>query len=301
MSVPSKKSTALAPASSPAEASFGGAAAAHAPVVASGPGAAKNFCERAGALEVRLAETQADVAACQQLRHAVFVEEMAGLTSGLVGARDVDRFDDHADHLMVVDTAAPGGARVVGTYRLLRQEVAAVRGGFYTAQEFDIDGVIAKAPQGTRFLELGRSCVHKQYRTRPTINMLWRGIGLYVAMHSVDVMFGCASFPGTDPAQHRLPLSFLYHRFLAPEPWRVRALADRHVEMNTMDASAMSEREAFRALPALIRGYVRVGCVFGDGAVIDPELKTVDVLVMSIIADVQDKYYARFSADDRSA
>lgn len=254
--------------------------------------------ERGRSLEVRLARTPVDIAACQHLRYQVFAEEMGGLTGPAreIGRLDTDRFDAIADHLMVVDRTAPQGPLVVGTYRFLRQEIAEAHGGFYTAQEYDLAPMLARAPSGTRFLELGRSCVHPNYRTRPTINMLWKGIGYYVALHDIDVLFGCASFPGTDPEAHALALSFLASQFRLPEPWLVRALPERYLPMARIPADEIDEQEAFRALPAMIRGYVRAGCRFGDGAVIDAEFGSVDVLVMSIIADVKDSYFARFGA-----
>ena len=167
-----------------------------------------------GALEVRLAETETEVEQAQRLRYRVFYEEMSAVPSPAMRAvaRDFDRFDDVCDHLLVLDRAQheeDGRPLVVGTYRLMRDVGAARVGGFYTSSEYDIAPMLAGFPRGTRFLELGRSCILKSYRTRPaTMQLLWRGVMTYVARFSIDLMFGCASLQGTDPDQLAVPLSY---------------------------------------------------------------------------------------------
>jgi putative hemolysin len=190
---------------------------------------------------------------------------------------------------------------VVGTYRLLRQSLAERHGGFYTAGEFDIDGLIARHP-GAKFLELGRSCVLAPYRNRRTVELLWHGIWTYVLRRRHDVMIGCASLEGTDPGRLALPLSFLHHFAAAPEPWRARALADRRVEMNRMAKEAVDPKAALRELPPLIKGYLRLGAYVGDGAVIDYQFGTTDVLIVLPIAAINARYIGHFGADaDRHA
>ncbi len=250
-----------------------------------------------GNLEVRLARCAADIRACQRLRYEVFYEEMAAQPVGDMCAKrlDYDRFDSVADHLMVLDRSGPAARRnVIGTYRLIRRDVAEAGGGFYTAGEYDIAPMLERAGADVNFLELGRSCVHKDHRNRPTINMLWHGIGHYIAAHDIDVMFGCASFPGVDPEAFAQPLSFLHHNLQAPEDYSVRALSDRFVDMNMLPESGVDERAALRQMPPLIRGYMRSGCVFGNGAVIDPQFSTVDVFVMLLMKDVEERYFHRF-------
>lgn len=256
----------------------------------------------AGNLEMRLARTARDIEACQRLRYEVFYEEMEARPVGDMGVRrlDYDRFDAVADHLMVIDRSAPTfdgvQGKVIGTYRLIRRDVAEAHGGFYTAGEYDIAPMIDRAGMGVNFLELGRSCVHKDHRNRPTINMLWQGIGHYIAVHEIDVMFGCASFPGTDPKALAEPLSFLHHTLQTPTDHYVRALDDQFVDMNILPKEQVKERCALRQMPPLIRGYIRSGCVFGDGAVIDPQFSTVDVFVMMLMQDVEERYFNRFGA-----
>ena len=160
-----------------------------------------------GALEVRLAETDHEVEQAQRLRYTVFYEEMSAIPSPQMreARRDFDKYDDVCDHLLVVDRDAhdeDGQPLVVGTYRLTREKDAARAGGFYTASEYDFGPMLNGLPAGTKFLELGRSCVLKSYRARPgTMQLLWKGLMAYVARFDIDLMFGCASLPGTDVAE----------------------------------------------------------------------------------------------------
>jgi putative hemolysin len=253
-----------------------------------------------GALEVRLAETDHEVEAAQRLRYHVFYEEMTAVPSDEMRktGRDFDRFDDVCDHLLVVDRSVvddDGQPAVVGTYRLTRDVDAARAGGFYTAGEYDIGPMLRGVPEGSRLLELGRSCVVKEYRTRPgAMQLLWRGVMVYNARFAIDVMFGCASFAGTDPKALAVPLSYLYHFHMAPPDMRVRANASRYVDMNLMPKEAIDTREAIHKLPPLLKGYVRAGAWIGDGAVIDWQFGTTDVFICFPLSKIDDRYRSRF-------
>lgn len=252
------------------------------------------------ALEVRLAETDMEVEAAQRLRYRVFYEEMSALPTAQQRAerRDFDQFDDVCDHLLVVDRDVvdeEGQPAVVGCYRLMRSEEAAKVGGFYTSSEYDMRAMLASTAAGTRLLELGRSCVIKEYRSRPVVmQLLWRGIMTYVARFSIDLMFGCASFPSTDPEELKLPLSYLYHNHLAPKELRVRAQPDRYHDMNLMAKEDIDTKEALRALPPLLKGYVRAGALIGDGAVVDEQFHTTDVFIYFPVERMDERYRARF-------
>ncbi len=147
-------------------------------------------------------------------------------------------------------------------------------------------------------MELGRSCVLKPYRNRRTLELLWQGVWTYVREHGADVMIGCASFPGTDPAAHAQALSFLYHNALAPEDWRVRAHDHLRVDMNMLPAEEVNPRAALKALPPLIKGYLRVGAYVGDGAVIDHQFGTTDVFVIMPVEAIKTRYFAHFGSPD---
>jgi putative hemolysin len=254
---------------------------------------------RIGSLEVRLARTTGDVKRAQKLRYKVFYDEMSAIPDAisLLSGRDRDAFDPICDHLLVIDHAAPlsptGKPKIVGTYRLLRQDIAERHGGFYTASEFAIAPLLAAHP-GRRFLELGRSCVLAPYRNRRTVELLWHGIWTYVLHHGIDVMFGCASLEGTDPSRLALPLSFLHHNAGASGEWGAKALPERRVSMNRLASAAVDMKLALRALPPLLKGYVRIGALFGDGAVIDYQFGTTDVLVILPVERINPRYIGHF-------
>ena len=253
---------------------------------------------RIGALEVRLAHRAAEIRRAQRLRFDVFYQEMSAVADAatLIARRDVDPYDAMCDHLLVLDHDRPKtrrGAAVVGTYRLLRQEIAERRGGFYSAGEFDIGPLIARH-RGLRFLELGRSCVLPTYRNKRTVELLWHGVWSYVLRHKVDVMIGCASLEGTNPDALALPLSFLHHYARAPEEWRVAALSHRYHALNRLPKEAVDPKAALHGLPPLIKGYLRLGAFVGDGAVIDHQFGTTDILVVLPVAAINLRYIDHF-------
>lgn len=247
------------------------------------------LCHRAGELEVRLADA-GEIDAALALRHRVFCEERGALT-GRAGLEE-DAFDRECDHLIVRDRARPG-APVVGTYRLLREDVANRIGGFYSAGEYDLSPLVARREAeagGAQLLELGRSCVDLPYRTNATITLLWRAIASYLEAHRIGFMFGCASFAGADAARHRDELAYLYRFHLAPPELRVRALPGCHVEMESPKAQDLSGR----GLPPLIKAYLRVGAKVGDGAFVDRPFNTVDVFMILPVERIVGRYGRRF-------
>jgi putative hemolysin len=253
-----------------------------------------------GALEVRLARGPAEVRRAQKLRYEVFYEEMSAAPSPAAAMlkRDADAYDAVCDHVLVLDHAVQearpfrgGEPRVVATYRLLRQEVAELNGGFYSAGEFDLAGLLGRHA-GLRFLELGRSCVLKPYRNKRTVELLWHGVWSYILHHRIDAMFGCASLEGTDPRRLALPLSFLHREFRAPPEWRVRARRERYVAMDELPAA--DARDALKTLPPLLKGYLRLGAWVGDGAVIDRQFGTTDVFMLLPTSRISERYLDYF-------
>jgi putative hemolysin len=256
---------------------------------------------RGGNLGVRIAATDAEVDAVQALRFRVFYDEMGAVPCAEAARtqRDRDEFDAVADHLLVVDHAIGAGPEgVVGTYRLIRQPAAARIGRFYSADEYDIAPVIAFPGN---VMELGRSCVAADYRGRAAMQLLWRGIAAYVFLHRIDLMFGCASLPGTDPDAIAVELTYLYHNHLAPPALRPRALPERYVDMRRVDPAKLDRRRVLAALPPLIKGYLRLGGFVGDGAVIDRQFNTTDVAVVVKTDLVTDKYYRHYERQVRDA
>lgn len=251
---------------------------------------------KAGTLEVFVAGREEDIVASQELRYRVFFEEMGAPPTPETAKtrRDRDEFDAVCDHMLVVDHQPDGNHKVVGTYRLLRREGMRKIGRFYTQGEYDI-GAVLSYPGG--ILEVGRSCVDPQFRNRAVMQLLWRGIGAYVAKFDIALMFGCASFHGTDPDAHAMALSYLHHYHLAPPELRPVALKERYVEMNRMAKDAVDVKAAFAELPALIKGYLRLNGYIGAGAVIDPEYNTTDVSIVVKTDRVTGKYAQRYGKD----
>lgn len=256
---------------------------------------------RAGNLGVRIAATAAEVDAVQALRYRVFYGELGARADAVTArtGRDRDRFDVVADHLIVVDHAiSAGAAGVVGTYRLIKHEAAAKLGRFYSADEYDIAPIL-EFPG--RIMELGRSCVDAAYRNRIAMQLLWRGIAAYVFHYQIDLMFGCASLPGTDPDALATELTYLYQNHLAPPALRPRALPHRFVEMRRLRPDAVDTRRALTQMPPLVKGYLRLGGFVGDGAVIDRQFNTTDVAVVVKTDLVTDKYYRHYERQLRDA
>jgi putative hemolysin len=258
---------------------------------------------RLGDLEVRLAATPFEVRRAQTLRYRIFYEEMSAVADFRTRhtRRDADRFDRFCDHLLVIDHAHRNSrlgraSEIVGTYRVLRQDGADAAGGFYSAGEFDLAPLVRGKP-GLSILELGRSCVLPDYRNKRTLELLWHGIWAYVLKHRAEVMIGCASLKGTDPEKLALPLSFLHHHCRAPDEWRIAAHGDRHVRMDLLPVEAIDAKAALRALPPLIKGYLRLGAFVGDGAVIDRQFGTTDVAIVLPIAGIAARYVDYFGAD----
>ena len=252
----------------------------------------------AGRFTVRLAESEADVAAAQRLRYRVFVEEMGATPSAEDAAdrRERDAYDPYFEHLLLIDNESEDPAvesGVVGVYRLMRGSVARDGIGFYGQGEYDLS-LLLDYPRNT--VELGRSCVDLEHRGGAGMHLLWTGLGEYVAMHDISIMFGVASFHGNDPGPIAQALSYLHHNHLAPADLRVRALDKHYERMDLLPADKVEKIEAMRQIPALIKAYIRLGGFVGDGAYVDHEFNTVDVcLLMDTSRMVQRyrKFYSR--------
>ncbi|MBF9041979.1 GNAT family N-acetyltransferase [Rhodobacterales bacterium HKCCE4037] len=232
--------------------------------------------------ELRMATGPDDIRAAQRLRYAVFVEELGG-DGAMVdheGRIEADRFDPFFDHLLLLDRQRPAGDRVVGVYRLMGEEAAARAGRFYSEDEYDLSSLRAS---GRRLLELGRSCLHPDYRGGSAMMVLWNGLADYIAKNGIELMFGVASFHGLDPAPLAGPLSLLHHRHLAPEDIRPVARAEGFQSMSLIAGGDLDRPAAIRAMPALIKAYLRLGGFVGQGAFVDRPFNCIDVcLVMDV-------------------
>ena len=245
--------------------------------------------------QVSVARTQADLQAAQRLRYLVFVSELGG-DGPLVDHRlglERDEFDHFATHLILRDMDRPVGDRVVGIYRLLTPEAADRAGKFYCETEYDL--TLLKT-SGLKLLELGRSCLHPEYRGGMAMMHLWQALAIYVQDHGIDILFGVASFHGTDQRRLAAPLSLLFHRHLAPAALRVQAIGDGAQDFSPLPEAQIDRLTALRDTPALIKAYLRIGGVVGQGVFVDHAFNTTDVCLIlptSGVSDMQRKIYNR--------
>jgi putative hemolysin len=232
-------------------------------------------------LHVRLARDERDLLAAQRLRYRVFVLELGGDGPLVDHDRRIERdtFDAVTDHLVLVDPAreCAGLDHVVGVYRLLPGDRAERTGRFYSDAEYDLSVLRAS---GRRLLELGRSCVDPDYRGGPGMFLLWNALADYVLDHGIEVLFGVASFHGTDIGRLAMPLSWLHAHHLAPEGLRVRAQQTHFQRMDLVPPDRLDRRAAMVAMPALIKAYLRLGGFVGEGAYIDAAFNTTDVFLL---------------------
>lgn len=244
-------------------------------------------------LELRLARGEADLRLAQALRYEVFIRELGG-DGDLVdhaNGLEADRFDPFFDHLMLLDRSRQGN-QCVGVYRVMREDQAAAAGQFYCDDEYDLT-VLKQGP--LKLLELGRSCVHADYRGGTAMLYLWNGLAAYVEDHGIDLMFGVASFHGTDAAAFAAPLSLLHHRYLSPPEIRVRAREDSFQRMDLIAEPDLDRVAAARAIPALIKGYLKMGGFVGEGAYIDRPFNTTDICLLMDVKRVSQKQFGLYA------
>lgn len=234
-----------------------------------------------GWLTVRLGTNECDLRAAQRLRYRVFVQELGGDGPMVDHAEGLERdeFDPAVDHLMLVDTRRDpdAGDHVIGVYRLLRSDVAEQFGRYYSESEYDLAPLRAS---GRRLVELGRSCVDADYRGGSGMFLLWNALADYVLDHEIEILFGVASFHGTDVGPLAQALSWLHHHHLAPPALRPRARPPQAQRMDLVPRDRLDRRAAMAAMPALIKAYLRLGGMIGEGAWIDRRFNTTDVFML---------------------
>ena len=252
---------------------------------------------RLGNLETRLARNIDEIRAAQALRYEVFYNEMGAIPNAeaKLTRRDKDRFDRYCDHLLVLDVSVKP-SRIVGTYRLMLPSQAKQAGGYYTQKEFDLEPLLFANP-AARFLELGRSCVLSDYRNKRTMELLWHGTWSYAVKNKTDIMFGCASFEGVDPNRVSESLAWLSQNVAMDEHENGEGTAKSGINLQELRADMVNLREAMSGMPALLKGYLRLGAKIGSHAVVDHQFGTIDVLVVLKVADINPRYLAHFGAD----
>ena len=231
-------------------------------------------------LAVSLARSPSEVAEAQRLRYKVFSKEMGAQVSGTNGL-DIDGFDQFCEHLLVRDCDTQ---QVVGTYRILSPQMANEAGGYYSAGEFDISRL--QHLFGST-VEVGRACVHQDYRSGGTITLLWAGLANYMQIHHYEYMIGCASIPMTDGGHAAASLyNSIKDEHLSPQEYRVFAHNPLPIESLRRDLQV--------ACPPLIKGYLRLGAYICGAPAWDAHFNTADILVMLPLSRINPRYAAHF-------
>jgi putative hemolysin len=244
-------------------------------------------------LAVSWADSEEEVRAAQRLRYQVFVEEMGAWLSPEAHAAglDRDRFDDYCDHLLVRAVGASNDGMLLGTYRVLSPAAAMRAGGLYSDNEFDLT---ALNPLRKSAVELGRSCVHPQWRSGGVILALWTALGQYMIRHRLDTMIGCASISlqhGTKPASRIW--HHLRHQYLVDPCWQVTP----RCPLPQVDEEDQGEASATRftpATPPLIKGYLRCGTLLLGPPAMDLDFNTADLPIMLRLNDLDPRYRKHF-------
>jgi putative hemolysin len=241
------------------------------------------FLLRDNGLELRLASSRPEKIEAQRLRFEVFnLELQLGLASSRSSGLDQDVHDGYCDHLLVIDTERDC---LVGTYRLLSFD-RVPSFGFYSESEFDLTNV---KRSGLRLLELGRSCVALEYRDGRVISLLFRGIAEYMRRSNADALMGCASIHGTDLPELSTIQEMLSRRFLSDPALRVTPR--RGFDIPPLPRSApFDETSAFRSLPPLFRGYLRMGAKVCGPPAYDRQFGTTDYFVLAKAREIVGRY-----------
>ena len=252
--------------------------------------------------EVRLAKTQDEIIAAQKLRYQVFFIEDGATPTDQVRAecRDFDEFDAYCDHLLAIDLTAGSNPEdyVIGTYRLMRKGGAKAAGHWYSQSEFNVekfnnyDGEV---------LELGRACVKKEYRTKIVMQMLWNGLAAYMFDHEIKLMFGCGSFLGTDMDKYKQSLSYLYYNHVADGDLAIDAITKDKRDYPILPREEVNDLEAFKQLPTMVRGYVRIGCKVSRSIFVDWGFNCFDVCIIFETDKLKKSYLEHYEKNIKSA
>jgi len=245
---------------------------------------------------VKLAENKLELKNAQALRYLVFYKEKKAkpTISKKILKLDYDKFDKFADHFIVIEKNEKGiKNKIVGTYRLLRGDMAYHHGGFYTSSEFDLSTIL-RSYKYNQILELGRSCVHQDYRKGIIMNLLWKAIAEYIKLYDIKILLGCASFHGTDVMKYSNELSYLRKNFSLSDDLSVRSL-DKNIYPNyTKTNLHINNLSIFLKLPPLIKGYLRLGGKVSYDCFVDYKFNSIDLCVIVNTDKIVEKYKKKF-------
>ena len=240
---------------------------------------------------IKIAESNFEIKKAQSLRYKIFFKEkkIKKKNFKFLLQRDYDFYDKISDHLIIIDNNREIRDNVIGTYRLLRGNCAKLYRGFYTEQEFDISN-LKKNFSSKDILELGRSCVHPQYRSGIILKLLWQGISNYIKMYKIKILMGCASFHGTNPSKFKDEFSLLYESYRLPEDYDVKSLQSNEISFN----KNINHSTTLNKLPPLIKGYLRAGGMVSKNFYIDTEFETIDYCVIMLTEKIVSRYQNKF-------
>lgn len=245
---------------------------------------------------IKLVENKSELKSAQSLRYSVFYKERnakPSLSKKIIKL-DYDSIDHFAHHLIVIDkTRKKSSNQIVGTYRLLKGDFARQLGGFYTSSEFDLTNII-KIYRDNQILELGRSCIHKDYRNRNIMSLIWKVIARYINLYDIKILFGCASFPGIDVFKFSEQLFFLRDNFSLPNDLSVKSLDKDIFSIDTFKIKKVDMISTFLKLPPLIKGYLRVGGKVSDSYFVDHQFNTIDLCIAVKTENIDYKYKKKY-------
>ena len=241
--------------------------------------------------DVKLAESRNEIKLAQKLRYKVFFSERIHSPILNIGnfRRDSDKFDNYADHIIVKFRKSKfSKARVIGTYRLLKQSVADKKSGFYSCDEFNLDNLL-NSKIYNNMLELSRSCISQKFRNKNVLKLMWNEIYRYINENNIDALFGTASFLDTNINKIEDQLIYLNNNHKMSENIKVNALANYKVKVDYEKKIDINLKLVSR-LPTLIKAYLKFNATIGEGAVIDKKFKTTDVFVFLPIEEINKDY-----------
>ena len=240
---------------------------------------------------IKIASSNFEIKKAQSLRYKIFFKEKKIKKKSLKSLlqRDYDFYDKISDHLIIIDDNLGVKDNVVGTYRLLRGNCAKLYRGFYTEQEFDISN-LKKNFSSKNILELGRSCVHPQYRSGIILKLLWQGISKYIKIYKIKILMGCASFHGTNPSEFQDEFSLLYGNYRLPETYDIKSLQHNEISFS----KNINQSTILNRLPPLIKGYLRAGGMVSESFYIDREFETIDYCVIMLTDKIVSRYQNKF-------
>ena len=245
---------------------------------------------------VKIADKKSELKKAQALRYSVFYNEKKAIPtiSKKILKLDYDNVDKFADHLIVLDNNRKGiENKIVGTYRLIRGDIAVHFGGFYTSAEFDLSKIL-NSYNHNQILELGRSCVHQDYRNGTVMNLLWKAIAEYIKLYDIKILLGCASFHGTNVMKYTNELSYLRKNFSLPDKLSVKSLDTKIYPSYTEINSNINDLRTFVKLPPLIKGYLRIGGKVSYDCFVDYKFNTIDLCVIVNTRNIDKKYKKKY-------